>query len=53
MLAATLADPATIGRTFELMSGSDQIEAALAKLAELADGEDLERLRAVGVATVT
>jgi uncharacterized protein YbjT (DUF2867 family) len=32
VLAATLAEPATIGRTFELMSGSDQIEAALAKL---------------------
>jgi uncharacterized protein YbjT (DUF2867 family) len=33
VLAATLAEPVTIGRTFELMSGSDQIEAALAKLA--------------------
>jgi uncharacterized protein YbjT (DUF2867 family) len=32
VLAATLAEPATIGRTFELMSGSDQIETALAKL---------------------
>ena len=33
VLAATLAEPATIGRTFELVGGSDQIEAALAKLA--------------------
>jgi uncharacterized protein YbjT (DUF2867 family) len=33
VLAATLAEPATIGHTFELVGGSDQIEAALAKLA--------------------
>jgi uncharacterized protein YbjT (DUF2867 family) len=32
VLAAALAEPATIGRTFELMSGSDRIEAALARL---------------------
>ena len=33
VLAATLAQPATIGATFELVGGSDPIEAALAKLA--------------------
>jgi uncharacterized protein YbjT (DUF2867 family) len=33
VLAATLSEPATIGQTFELVGGSDQIEAALAKLA--------------------
>jgi uncharacterized protein YbjT (DUF2867 family) len=33
VLAATLAEPATIGKTFELVSGEDGIEAALAKLA--------------------
>jgi uncharacterized protein YbjT (DUF2867 family) len=33
VLAATLAEPVTIGRTFELVSGPDRIEAALAKLA--------------------
>jgi uncharacterized protein YbjT (DUF2867 family) len=31
VLAAALAEPATVGRTFELMSGSDQIEAALTR----------------------
>jgi uncharacterized protein YbjT (DUF2867 family) len=33
VLAATLAQPATVGATFELVGGSDPIEAALAKLA--------------------
>jgi uncharacterized protein YbjT (DUF2867 family) len=32
VLAATLAEPATVGKTFELVGGEDQIEAALAKL---------------------
>ncbi len=32
VLAATLADPATVGHTFQLVSGADQIERALAKL---------------------
>jgi uncharacterized protein YbjT (DUF2867 family) len=33
VLAATLAEPATIGKTFELVGGDEQIEAALAALA--------------------
>jgi uncharacterized protein YbjT (DUF2867 family) len=33
VLAATLAEPATVGKTFELVRGEDQIETALAKLA--------------------
>jgi uncharacterized protein YbjT (DUF2867 family) len=33
VLAATLAEPAAAGRTFELVSGEDRIEAALARLA--------------------
>jgi uncharacterized protein YbjT (DUF2867 family) len=33
VLAATLAEPAAAGRTFELVSGEDGIEAALARLA--------------------
>ena len=33
VLAATLTQPATVGATFELVGGSDPIEAALAKLA--------------------
>jgi uncharacterized protein YbjT (DUF2867 family) len=33
VLAATLAEPATISKTFELVAGDDQIEAALAALA--------------------
>ena len=33
VLAATLVEPATIGRTFELVSGDDEIEAALRALA--------------------
>jgi uncharacterized protein YbjT (DUF2867 family) len=33
VIAATLVEPATIGKTFELIAGEDQIEAALAKLA--------------------
>ena len=33
VLAATLAEPATVGKTFELVGGGDQIEAALAALA--------------------
>ena len=32
VLAATLAQPGTIGRTFELVEGAERIEAALAKL---------------------
>ena len=32
VLAATLAEPATIGKTFELVGGEDRIEDALAKL---------------------
>lgn len=32
VLAAVLADPATIGKTFELVGGEDQIELALAQL---------------------
>ena len=32
VLAATLAEPATIGKTFELIAGEERIEAALAKL---------------------
>jgi uncharacterized protein YbjT (DUF2867 family) len=32
VLAATLTEPATIGKTFELVAGDDEIEAALAKL---------------------
>jgi uncharacterized protein YbjT (DUF2867 family) len=32
VLAATLAEPATIGKTFELISGDEQTEAALANL---------------------
>jgi uncharacterized protein YbjT (DUF2867 family) len=34
VLAATLAEPATIGRTFELVGGEDQIESALAALGD-------------------
>lgn len=33
VLAATLPEPATVGATFELVGGSERIEAALAKLA--------------------
>ncbi len=33
VLAATLLEPATIGKTFELVAGDDEIEAALAALA--------------------
>ena len=36
MVAACLADPKTIGRTFEVISGEDQIELALTRIAELA-----------------
>ena len=32
VIAACLADPDTIGRTFELVSGPDQIELALSNL---------------------
>jgi uncharacterized protein YbjT (DUF2867 family) len=35
VIAACLADPKTIGRTFEVVSGEDQIELALTRIAEL------------------
>jgi uncharacterized protein YbjT (DUF2867 family) len=35
VVAACLADPKTIGRTFEVISGEDQIELALTRIAEL------------------
>ena len=34
VVAACLADPKTIGRTFELVSGEDQIELALTRLGD-------------------
>ena len=46
VLAATLAEPATIGKTFELdRRATDPIERALPLAKPSADGEDLERLR--------
>ena len=37
VVAACLADPTTVGHTFEVVSGEDQIELALARLADLTD----------------